>query len=101
MADLWRVGRKVPRNLYRGDEPIAMLATPELASELAEKLNRAEMPSTTEGIKELIDAFGDACFDCGEWQKDNETDVAYETVFARQQQSRRAVLNKIAEMANG
>lgn len=34
----WRVGSKVPRNLYRDDEPIAMLATPALAAELAGKL---------------------------------------------------------------
>jgi hypothetical protein len=41
----WRVGRKVPRNLYRGDEPIAMLATAELAQEIAERLNSAEQIS--------------------------------------------------------
>ena len=38
----WRVGRKVARNLYRGDEPVAMLATPELAAEMAKLLNEGE-----------------------------------------------------------
>ncbi len=38
----WRVGRKVPRNLYRGDEPIAMLATPETAAAMVALLNFAE-----------------------------------------------------------
>jgi hypothetical protein len=38
----WRVGRRVPRNLYRGDEPIAMLATPELAAEMVALLNKAD-----------------------------------------------------------
>ena len=37
--DRWRVGTKIPRNLYRNDEPIAMLATPELAAEMAQRLN--------------------------------------------------------------
>lgn len=39
----WRVGSKVRRNLYRGDEPIAMLATERLAAEIASKLNFAEI----------------------------------------------------------
>jgi hypothetical protein len=38
---MWRVGTKVKRNLYRDDEPIAMLATAELAAEMAGLLNRA------------------------------------------------------------
>lgn len=38
----WRVGRKVPRNLYRGDEPIAMLATPATAAAMVALLNFAE-----------------------------------------------------------
>jgi hypothetical protein len=36
---LWRVGRSIRRNIYRGDEPIAMVATPELAAEIVVGMN--------------------------------------------------------------
>lgn len=35
----WRIGRKVPRNIYRDNEPIAMLATPEIAAEIVADMN--------------------------------------------------------------
>ena len=35
----FRVGRQVPRNVYWGDEPMFMAATPELAAELVRLLN--------------------------------------------------------------
>ena len=38
----WRVGRKVPRNIYRDNEPIAMLATPEIAAEIVAGMNEVE-----------------------------------------------------------
>jgi hypothetical protein len=48
----WRTGRKVPRNLYRGDEPIAMLTTPEWAATIAAAMNLAEtmFDESPEGI---------------------------------------------------
>lgn len=42
MTGRWRVGTKVPRNLYRDDEPIAMLADEDTARSIAEKMNYAE-----------------------------------------------------------
>jgi hypothetical protein len=50
-AVLWRVGKKVPRNLYRGDEPIAMLATAELAAEIAEGMNTTMCSSKRQSEK--------------------------------------------------
>lgn len=38
----WRVGRRVPRNIYRDNEPIAMLATPEIAAEIVNGMNDVE-----------------------------------------------------------
>lgn len=35
----FRVGRRVPRNVYRGDEPVFMAATEEEAAELVALLN--------------------------------------------------------------
>lgn len=35
----FRQGRKVPRNVYHGDEPLFMAATDDLASELVQVLN--------------------------------------------------------------
>jgi hypothetical protein len=48
----WRTGRKVGRNLYRGDEPIAMLATAEWAATIAAAMNLAEtmFDESPEGI---------------------------------------------------
>jgi hypothetical protein len=38
----WRVGRRVPRNVYRGDEPVAMVAgAPGDAERLARFIARA------------------------------------------------------------
>lgn len=37
----WRVGYHVPRNIYKDDEPIAMVATPELAAEIVTLCNAA------------------------------------------------------------
>jgi hypothetical protein len=42
MTTRWRVGRRVPRNIYRDDEPIAMLATPEIAAEIVAGMNDVE-----------------------------------------------------------
>ena len=54
----WRVGRKIGRNLYRGDEPIAMLATEELAQEIADRLNIGSRVDTLEAenaeLRELL-----------------------------------------------
>lgn len=58
----WRVGHKVPRNLYRDDEPIAMLATEEIAAELVRKLNAAESIATLESWKLFP---RDHCIFCG------------------------------------
>jgi hypothetical protein len=52
---------------------------------------------TREDFLKLIDAYGDACFDCGEWQKDN-TDTPYETVLAHQQAAREAVIQALLTM---
>ncbi len=38
----WRVGSKVKRNLYFGDEPIAVLANEVMAQRIAEGMNAAE-----------------------------------------------------------
>ncbi len=45
-----------------------------------------------EFLKLVID-FGDACFDCGEWQGDKDTDMPYETLFATQQAAKEALLD--------
>lgn len=40
----------------------------------------------------LVIDYGDACFDCGEWQHDRNTNVDYEELFQRSQAARTAVL---------
>ncbi len=54
---MWRVGQQIPRNLYRDDEPIAMLATEELAAELAAKLNQSE--SYREALQQFVTILND------------------------------------------
>jgi len=39
MSALWRVGNKVPRHVYRGNEPIFTAPTEELAAEVVEAMN--------------------------------------------------------------
>lgn len=41
-SERWRVGTKVPRNIYCEDQPIAMLADEDTARSIAEKMNYAE-----------------------------------------------------------
>lgn len=55
----WRVGRKVPRNLYRGDEPIAMLASATLAREICDRLNHCdELEEENERLQRLVRQLG-------------------------------------------
>lgn len=42
---------------------------------------------------QLIDAFGDACFDCGEWQLDKYAEIPYAELLAVQQDKRQAVID--------
>lgn len=39
MSEQWRQGRKVPRNVYEGDRPVAMLATEEDARLIVAAVN--------------------------------------------------------------
>jgi hypothetical protein len=57
----WRVGSKVKRNLYRGLEPVAMLATEEMAARIADGMNRAR-PATDTEIDGLLDQLNEYCF---------------------------------------
>jgi len=38
----FRVGRRVPRNIYWGEEPMCMMATEALARQLVELLNKGQ-----------------------------------------------------------
>jgi hypothetical protein len=40
---VWRVGQRVPRNIYKDDEPIAMLAGEDIAKEIVDLCNEAEV----------------------------------------------------------
>lgn len=53
---------------------------------------------TPDELEELIDGFGDACFDCGAWLKDDSDLTPYETVFAAQQAARQALLQEIERL---
>ena len=39
---MWRVGRKVGRTLYRDEQLVGLMDTPELAAEVVEAMNEAE-----------------------------------------------------------
>lgn len=43
----------------------------------------------------LIDAYGNACFDCGEWQLDKEAAVSYEILYDVQQAARLALVEAV------
>ncbi len=49
----WRVGRRVPRNIYLDDEPVAMLATPELAANIVAGMNNVQRLVSTNFVLEL------------------------------------------------
>mgnify|MGYP001563850011 CR=1 FL=1 len=51
---------------------------------------------TPEQMSTLVDNYGDACFDCGEWQLDQQATVAYGVLCAKQQETRTALLDAIA-----
>jgi len=38
----WRVGRRVPRNLYENDQDIGRMDTPELAARVVQAVNNAD-----------------------------------------------------------
>lgn len=44
MADekLWRVGRKVPINVYLGDAPVCQCHTPEMAARIVSAMNQSK-----------------------------------------------------------
>lgn len=44
-------------------------------------------------IEQLIDAYGNASFECGEWSEGDED--TYETVHARAQSARNVLLNAL------
>ena len=50
---------------------------------------------TKEEFLKLVHEYGDACFDCGEWQKDNDTDVPYETVYGHVESAKKALLEAL------
>lgn len=39
MAEQWRVGRKIPKNLYKGDLDVGRMDTAELAAEVVDGMN--------------------------------------------------------------
>jgi hypothetical protein len=42
MAEQWRVGRKIPKNLYKGDLDVGRMDTAELAAEVVETMNELD-----------------------------------------------------------
>lgn len=42
MAEQWRVGRKIPKNLYKGDLDVGRMDTPELAAEVVVTMNELD-----------------------------------------------------------
>lgn len=42
MAEQWRVGRKIPKNLYKGDLDVGRMDTPELAAEVVAGMNELD-----------------------------------------------------------
>lgn len=49
-------------------------------------------------LLKLIHDYGDACFDCGEWQKDTKTDVLYEEILAAQEKAKGELIERAAEI---
>ena len=53
-------------------------------------------PEQKAEINALITAFGNACFDCGEWRQDDEPSCDYATMYAAQESARRTLETALA-----
>lgn len=71
MADKWRVGSKVPVNIYKNDVIAGQCQSPELAAEIVEGMNRAEQQPSP--------AINDLAVD---WIKRNYSDEQDEEVYS-------------------
>jgi len=50
---MWRVGTKVPINVYKNDVPVCQCQTPELAAEIVAGMNQTQTPSF-ETLNQLV-----------------------------------------------
>lgn len=64
-APLWRVGGKIPLNVYEGDAPMFQCHTPEDATRIVEQLNRARtaLPEYAKLYMEALDLLSEIYFD--------------------------------------
>ena len=56
---------------------------------------RRTEPMTPDELIKLIDTYGNASFDCGEWQPVFNPSEPYDALVARQQEARRALIDAI------